>query len=126
MDKFTFESQYNELAKKFEKDLKQLYLRYIYSRYGFGINDFIKVIDGDRISYFHIDDIEFRGPNLSFQGRTLSSPHFHFKLTPVDEHGNVLWISTGAMIYEDYKNASKVNLSFSGKRIDCLGNILPL
>lgn len=126
MDKFAFERQYNELAKKYEKDLNQLYQTYIYSRFGLKINDFIKVSDKDKVSYFHIDDFEFRGPNFSIQGRSLSSPYFRFKLTPVDEYGNILWISTGAMIYEDYTNVSKVNLSFSGKKIDCFGNILSL
>lgn len=126
MDKLTFERLYSELAMKYEKDLKQLYLTYISSRFGIRLHDFIKVTDKEKVSYFYVKDIEFRGANLSFQGRTYSSPYFHLKLTPVDERGNVLWISTGAAIYEDYSNVTKVNMCFSGKQIDCLGNLLPL
>ena len=44
----------------------------------------------------------------------------------MDEHGNILWIGTGAGIYEDYRNVSKVNMHFSGKKIDFFGNVLPL
>ena len=126
MDKYAFERQYQQVVSKFEKDLKQLYLSYIYSRYGLKIHDFIKVTDKDMIGYFYIEDIEFRGPTLSIQGRNLSSPYFRFKFTPVDSQGNILWISTPVRILEDYSNVTKVNLSLSGKKIDCLGNIVPI
>lgn len=121
---YSIEDQYQRLVAKFEMNLKQLYLNYIFSKYGLKIGDFIKVTDKNKVSYYYIEDIEFRGPNLSLQGRAHSSPYFRLKLTPVDEQGNVLWIDTGASIYEDYKNVSKVNMHFSGKKIDCLGNVL--
>lgn len=123
----TIENQYQRLVASFEMNLKQLYLNYIFSKYSLSISDFIKVTDKNKVSYYYIEDIEFRGPNLSLQGRTYSSPYFRFKLTPVDEEGNILSFDTGgARFYEDYMNVSKVNMHFSGKKIDLFGNVLPL
>lgn len=126
MEKNSLSYQYDELVVKFEKDLKQLYLAYIFSSYGLKIGDFIQVNDNGKMGYYHIDDIEFRGPNFSLQGRTLSSPYFRFKFTPVNEQGDVLSFGTAAEIYEDYTNVTKINMHFSGRQIDIFGNVLPL